>query len=716
MFESEGAPAARDKGEAENVSLMPVAKATAEVGIAVARDEMPRLLKSLAECGCLHPSRGSSAPGATVLRHLLGEVDALEQRLREMIAAAERAAGPAGGEAGVEVVRIGRRVEESLARLVESLEEALKDVEKLVERLLQLQNPESELSQLLAVLEAYSFIDVDVEALKRGRWLRAKVYRVPRDRVQGFIEALSRIEGVVAAHATGVEEGYDTVVAAYPAWLEAEVGKAALRSRATPLEIPEDLPRSPAEAFRRIRSELENMPQLLRQHLPTLRRALKLVEAAKRLLELLSATEASRLLAVIRGYVAPEELARLERAARESAASAVLIVGEYRPGGEGHGGHGGERRPPSYYEVPEAAKPLEQIVRMGGHPRPYELVPLALLAISVPVIYGLVFPDLGHGLVLVLAGYYLFYKKLGNQLMGRLVMLFGAAAMVSGFLSGEFFGPHPVVAGWLAKGVWGGHPPLASPLHPFVELLEKGANVSREMLAEHATRLLYHAMYISLAVGSFFLALSSWLSLANGLLQRDRELTAAGLGKALLFTAIMIAIVVGGVVGTGGTAMERAGSVLKDAGLTLVPETGLGMLVRLMATIGILTLLAAPLLYGHGGFSERLVAGIMEAFDALLMAIGNTASFMRIMGLALAHSGLMMGFTVMAYIAGPAPVAALVYILGNILVIALEAIVAYAHTLRLHLYEMFSKFYLDQGTPYTPVKLPEGVKLELEEQ
>jgi len=690
------------------VPALPVAKAAAEADIAAPRARLAALLKALAECGCLHP--GEAASRDPKLRHVKGEVEALEQRLREMIEFASRAAGEAPAGAGEQVVKVGREVEESLAKLVTMLSEALKDVERLIERLAQLQSPESELRQLLGVLEAYSFIDVDVEKLKRGRRLRAKVYRVPRDRVGEFVEALASIGSLVAVHATGIEEGHETVVVAYPAWLEAEVGKAALRSRAVPLELPEDLPRSPAEAFRRIREELENMPQLLRSHLPRLLEALRLVEAAKRLLQLLEATELKRFVAVVRGYVAPERLGELEKAVAGAAPSAVVVVEEYRPG-HGHG-HEEERLPPSYYETPRRLAPLAEILGMAGQPRPYELVPLALLAVTLPLIYGLVFPDLGHGLVLVLVGYYLFYKRMGNEPLGKLVMLFGAAAMVTGFLAGEFFGPHPAVAGWLAEGIWHGHPPLSSPLHPFVKMLEGGEELSREMLAEHATLLIYHAMFLSLAVGSTLLAVSSWLSLANGLLQRDRELAAAGLGKTLLFTGVMLAVVVGAVVGEGETAMHRAGMILKDAGLTLVPETGLGMLVRLMATVGLFTLLGAPLLFGHGGFGERLTAGIMEAFDALLMAIGNTASFMRIMGLSLAHSGLMLGFTVMAYIAGP--LAPIVYILGNLLVIALEALAAYAHTLRLHLYEMFSKFYLDQGKPYTPVRLPEGVRLEVE--
>jgi V/A-type H+-transporting ATPase subunit I len=278
--------------------------------------------------------------------------------------------------------------------------------------------------------------------------------------------------------------------------------------------------------------------------------------------------------------------------------------------------------------------------------------------------------------------------------------------MVTGFLAGEFFGPHPVVAGWLSKGIWHGHPPLESPLHVFVEGGGHG-----EELSEITKHLLFNAIYLSLLVGALVMTLGSSLSIVNGALLKDREIMVAGIGKTLIFGSILLALVWGAAANTGPTLMERAAQTLRDAGLVLVPETTPGLIVRLLFTIGLLSVLAAPLAFGHGGAGERAIAGLMEAFDTLLMAIGNTASFMRIMGLMLAHSGLMFGFTILAEMSGPI-LGAIAYLFGNILTIGLEALVAYAHSLRLHFYEMFSKFYLDEGRAYQPLQLPPVVSVE----
>jgi V/A-type H+-transporting ATPase subunit I len=676
-----------------------VAQPASELLIMVPRGEYAKTVKLLAESGIFQPEPLEHA--LPELRRLRGEIDALLEKLRSIL---KTAGLPEAFEKTS--LRLETREDAGISKVLSAVTDLVSSLSQLAERIAELRNPESEISKKLRILEYYSFIDIDLPSLARSPHVRVKVYRVQPSVAEAFIEELASLKSVVAVSFSGIEPDMHTVLAAYPARLEAEVGKIALRYRAEPLEIPEGWPQSPRRLIEEVRKLLETLPSQIASKASELYRALSALEAASRLIRLLEATSFSKFTTVIHGYVDPTRLRGLEEAIREAGIKGYVIV-ETREELAGHEQYNGEQRlPPSIYRVPKALKPFADLLSMAGHPRPGEIVPVVFMAVTLPVIYGLMFPDLGHGLTLVLVGYYLFYKIMKNESLWRLMLYLGIGAMVAGFLAGEFFGPHPFVDSWLANGVWHGHPPLESPLHLFVEGGEHGVE-----LAEAAKRLLFNAIHLSLIIGAIVMTLGSILSLVNGVILKDKEMLVAGFGRTLIFGSLLLAFTVGAMVGTAPTAVERAAHVIGDAGLGLVPKTTLGLIVRGLFTIGLLSMFIAPVIYGHGSIGDRLIVGLMEAFDILLMAIGNTASFMRIMGLMLAHSGLMFGFTILAEISGPIG-GALAYIFGNMLTIGLEALVAYAHSLRLHFYEMFSKFYLNSGRAYTPLTLPQTVILE----
>ena len=70
----------------------------------------------------------------------------------------------------------------------------------------------------------------------------------------------------------------------------------------------------------------------------------------------------------------------------------------------------------------------------------------------------------------------------------------------------------------------------------------------------------------------------------------------------------------------------------------------------------------------------------------------------------LVHAGMMMVVFVLAESAGSIGYWPII-ILGNCLVMVLEALLVAIQVLRLEYYEMFSRFYSGEGRPYDPVKL-----------
>jgi V/A-type H+-transporting ATPase subunit I len=111
--------------------------------------------------------------------------------------------------------------------------------------------------------------------------------------------------------------------------------------------------------------------------------------------------------------------------------------------------------PPAHAEAPVApldnwwAQPFQSITAMWGTPGRHEVNPTGLLALVVPLLFGYMFPDVGHGLVLVL--FAAFYSRRWPHV--RFLLPCGLAAMVFGVLFGEVFGFHNLL-----------HPLLKHPL------------------------------------------------------------------------------------------------------------------------------------------------------------------------------------------------------------------------------------------------------------
>jgi V/A-type H+-transporting ATPase subunit I len=288
------------------------------------------------------------------------------------------------------------------------------------------------------------------------------------------------------------------------------------------------------------------------------------------------------------------------------------------------------------------------------------------------------------------------------------------------------------VAHWIDKNLWHGHPPYASPVH---ELYKRYIGEAHGAEAAMAVRVLtFRSLYVSLALGSVLLALASWLGFLRSLKERDPEHMLHTLAVALGFTGVL-AIFVGSYI--AGSVFDQYGLryLSLDTTLPVIPAmfgatavTVNGITVQLPASaflfaniakalivLAIVIDLLAPIIYGHESLGQRLILAFVEAFDLVLVLLSNTLSFVRIMGLMLAHSGLMYGFFIIAEKAGglSSPTGILVYAIGNIFVIGFEAFIANIHTLRLHFYEMFTKFYEGRGRRYQPVRLPPGVEIKI---
>lgn len=104
---------------------------------------------------------------------------------------------------------------------------------------------------------------------------------------------------------------------------------------------------------------------------------------------------------------------------------------------------------------------------------------------------------------------------------------------------------------------------------------------------------------------------------------------------------------------------------------------------------------------GRAGAAAAGLAGIAE--KAVQLAI-NTLSFVRVGAFAIAHAGLSAALGMLAADAGSA--GALVFVLGNAFIIALEVLVVSIQTTRLLLFEFFIRFFSGAGRAFRPAPPP----------
>jgi V/A-type H+/Na+-transporting ATPase subunit I len=114
----------------------------------------------------------------------------------------------------------------------------------------------------------------------------------------------------------------------------------------------------------------------------------------------------------------------------------------------------------------------------------------------------------------------------------------------------------------------------------------------------------------------------------------------------------------------------------------------------------------------HGGEhaeQDTLSGRLFEGGDLVTRLLSNTISYSRILALLMAHWALLLVTYTVADLVGTAStltliLSGLIIIGGNIFVLALEGLIVFIHTLRLHFYEWFSKFYAGTGTEFSPFK------------
>jgi len=110
-----------------------------------------------------------------------------------------------------------------------------------------------------------------------------------------------------------------------------------------------------------------------------------------------------------------------------------------------------------------------------------------------------------------------------------------------------------------------------------------------------------------------------------------------------------------------------------------------------------------------------LAESAVEVFETFLVYLANTISFVRLAAYAMSHAALLLVVATLAEQLRSVPVlggllAFVLFVGGNVVVMALEGTVAAVQGLRLEYYEFFGKFFTGEGAPFAPFRLAAGTR------
>ena len=310
-------------------------------------------------------------------------------------------------------------------------------------------------------------------------------------------------------------------------------------------------------------------------------------------------------------------------------------------------------------------KPFETIVKLYGLPSYYEIDPTPFLAITFMLMFGIMFGDIGQGLIYFLAGVFL-YKK--NEVAGGVLTRLGLSSIVFGFVYGSLFGLEHEQLPWLPHIV-------GSPLST--------VNIMPVLIA-------------GVVFGVVVLSVSYAIGIINCLRKGDIEEGIFGKNGITGYIFFM---------GFVSTIVAIFGVI------PVSPFVPLGIMVIML----IIMILKEPLTnmikgnkpYIHGDVSSYFIESCFEGVETILGALSNGISFIRVGAFALNHAGLFMAFLVMSKMTDSLILKILILIIGNILILTLEGLVVFIQGLRLQYYEMFSKYFSGDGYVYAPIKIEE---------
>ncbi len=322
-------------------------------------------------------------------------------------------------------------------------------------------------------------------------------------------------------------------------------------------------------------------------------------------------------------------------------------------------------KPPTKLKNPKIFKPFEMYVKMYGLPDYHEMDPTIFVAVTYSFIFGVMFGDVGQGLLLALGGFFLYKKK--HLDLAAIIGTAGIFSTFFGFMFGSVFGFEDIIdAVWL-------RPAEAMTLVPGL------GNMNTIFV-------------VAIIFGMFLILLTMVFHVINAVKTRDVE------GTWFDQNAVCGLVFYGTL--TASAILLLTGNPLPAAAVLIVLFAVPLILIMLKEPITRLIEKKTPAI--EGSKPMFFVQSFFELFEIMLSFLSNTLSFVRIGAFAVSHAAMMGVVLMLAGAEGGGSINWIIIVLGNLFVCAMEGLIVGIQVLRLEYYEMFSRFYKGSGKEFRP--------------
>ena len=318
-------------------------------------------------------------------------------------------------------------------------------------------------------------------------------------------------------------------------------------------------------------------------------------------------------------------------------------------------------------------RPFEEFVRMYGTPQYNEIDPTPLVAITFAVIFGIMFGDLGQGLLIMIFGIILATVK--KMQFGKIILTCGFSSVIFGTIYDSIFG----YEGLINRNIFGNE--------EIVVGFSPTANVNEILI-------------MAVGLGVVLIAVAMVMNIINGIKQKDIEkifFEHNGLAGFIFYGAAVYALV--------ETMFLGKSNVLSTPYIICFFVIPLFMIFfRHMLT----KLVTGKKDILPSNIGEFFLENIFEMLEVLLSLVTNTISFVRVGAFALNHVGMMLVVFILAKTTATAAFGSgnlIVVIIGNLVVIGLEGLIVGIQVLRLEFYEIFGRFFSGDGNEFKPINL-----------